>query len=450
MKLLAIGLPLPHMDVDNYNPLMAPSFFDYDALFVDPVAFTAIADQVITGEEPFETFDGRPIVNGPTTANAVGAGDQLRRRLEETQHLLEAGGTVIVVGRPNATRAGLVGFEGCDRYSWLPAPAGIAWGPPIIRAAEGKTIRIAAEDHPFASFLRDRRKELAYRAVFDERQPAVARAGRVIARGGSNVPIGMEFRHLGGRIVFIPVIIDEGGTHRATIAERLIEIARQLIDHPDTELESYWVGSVAVTGLEQVEAELEDADRELSAATERRDAARERHDELAAHRRLVTAEGRDLVDATRKALAMLGFVVTGEGPKIVIESEGQRAFVEVEGARDQVVEWPYVRLQRRLEEELLQNGTAPRGLVVANGQRIVPPEQRYQRFSGPLRIACENYHYCLLTGETLFALVQRVLGGADDSFLGGARRRILQTYGELDGPHALGEAEAPQDTGPIF
>ncbi len=130
MRLLAIGFSLPSPDIDNYSVLTAPSYFDYDALLVDPESLTAIAARL--GEEgaEFEAQDGRPVINGPSSAAAAGAADQFLRRHEETQRFLDHGGVVIVLGRPNAQQGGVRGFEGCDRYSWLPAPAGMTMPTP--------------------------------------------------------------------------------------------------------------------------------------------------------------------------------------------------------------------------------------------------------------------------------------------------------------------------------
>src|SRR5690606_12676545 len=140
----------------------------------------------------------------------------------------------------------------------------------------------------------------------------------------------------------------------------------------------------------------------------------------------------------------------GGGEPLVARSEGIEAFVEVESSREQVVEWPYVRLQRRLEERLLATSEQPKGIVIANGERTKAPETRETRLTPALRIACENYRYVLLTPETLLALVQRALGGADESELTQMRRRILRSSGLLELEQALGEAEEPQGSGPIF
>lgn len=449
MRVLAIGYPLPNKDIDNYSPLTAPSYFDYDGLFIDPLSVTASAASLLGGEREFEAFDGRPVLNAPTTASTVSAADQLRRRQDETRRLLEAGGTVVVAARPNAVQPGILGFEGCDRYSWLPAPAGISWGSPHLIAAEGRTIRVTAEDHPLAGPLRRFRKGTAYRAVFDERHGPV-RQGRVLATGGAGAPIAMEFTVLGGRVVFVPIFTDESGPVRAQIAEAVVDVFGQLAQLPSEEDAPYWLRTQAVPGMEQAEAEVDELTVAATDASARAEAARARLDSLAAHRALLWADGRRFQDAVASALRLLGFEVTHDADGVVIGSEARTSLVECESSRDEVVEWPYVRLQRRLEAALLKDGASHAGLVVANGQRTKDPSERTGEYSETLRIACENYRYGLVTGQTLFALVQRALGGAGEGVLLGARRRLLGTNGEIPLELALGEVAEQPDAGPIF
>ncbi len=451
MRLLAIGYPLPHPEVDNYNVLTAPSYFDYDALFIDPASITRVVGQLLEGAETFEAFDGRPVVNAPTTASAVSAAEQVRRRLDETQRFLESGGSVVVVARPNATISGLAGFEGCDRYGWLPAPAGMMWNPPMVRAAEGKTLRVVDDQHPLSGVFRNFRSEIAYRAVFDDRNPAVRQSGHVLATGGGGLPVAMEFPVLGGRVVFVPALSDVVGSTRLDISEAIVGAVRLLIGQAGLEEAPWWTASAPVPGLEQVEAELEEARQAASDAAARETAVRERHDLLADHRRLLWADGAAFADAVANALMALGFTVASKpGEPLAIDSEGRAAFVECESSKEQIVEWPYVRLQRRLEERLLATKQAEGGLIVVNGYRAHALESRGEQFTEALRIACENYRYALLTGETLFALVQRALGGADAAALTGIRRRILGRAGLLPREVALGEVEEESDTGPIF
>jgi hypothetical protein len=452
MRILSIGFPLPNVAIDNYSALTAASYNDYDVLVIDPASITRDVNDLLAGAKTFDAQDGRPVLNAPTTATTVSATDQLRRRSDETARLLEAGGLVVALGRPDATIGGLLGFEGCDRYHWLPAPAGMAWGPPFLKAAEGKTVRIAAEQHPFSEVLREHRKEVTYRAMFDDRQAEVRRHGRTIAKGGAGIPIGMEFTVLGGLATFIPVLFESSGANRTALAQAIVDACRRLSGSEYLSEAPYWVRTMALPGLEQVEAELEEAQAEADQAVAHVTAVRERHDDLARHRRLLWEDGQPFAQAVTESLRMLGFTVTSAPLEpILVESEGVTAFAELESDREQVVEWPYVRLQRRLEEHLLKQGTAPKGIVIANGYREKDPDQREDELSEPLRIACENYRYSLLTSRTLFELVRRVLGGADDAALLGLRRRIMSGSGHLSLETLLGEAtEETSDAGPIF
>jgi hypothetical protein len=451
MRVLVIGYPLPDGAIDNYSVLTAPSYSDYDALFIDPASITRDAKRLIDEGVEFEAHDGRPVVNAPTTASAVSAADQIRRRAEETRRLLESGGSVIVMAKPNAVQAGVVGFEGCDRYAWLPAPSGLSWATPYLRAAEGKTTRVVAEDHPLSSLLREFRNEIGYRATLDDRQPELRAAGRVLAHGGSGIPIAMEFPLLGGRVLLIPAFSDSLGPIRGQIATGVVNLCRLLGGAATGEESPYWARSLALPGLEQAEAELETATLAASETQARVDAARERHDSLVNHRRLLWDTGRPFEQAVVEALRMAGFGVTGGfGEPLELTSEGTTALLEIESGFSEVVEWPYVRLQRRLEERLLKTSEQLKGVVIVNGQRQTAPDARGEQFTAQLRIACENYQYALVTAETIFGLVLRILAGADESALIGARRRILGGVGLVSSETVLDGTPEGKDAGPIF
>ena len=446
MRLISIGYPLPNVTVDNYNVFTAPSYFDYEAMLIDPESITRLVRQLVVGGEVFEAFDGRPVNNGPSTASAVSASELLKRRADETRRLLEGGGVVVVMARPNAVEPGLIGFEGCDRYSWLPAPEGFSWTSPLLRPAEGRSARMVLDDHPFTGTLRTFREYIRYRAVFDERQPGFREHARTIAVGGANVPIASQFNVLGGTIVFLPLLVDEVGSSRSDMAQTIVDAVRQLL-HDAPVQAPYFTQSVVVPGLAAVETELADAERDVASATEHVAAARERQQELASHRGLLWQDGAGFAAAVRRALVMLGFAEMNQpGEPFEVRADDTLAYVEVEASRERVVEWPYVRLQRRLEERLLKRGDQLKGIVVANGFREGDPASREQQFTDALRTACENYRYCLITGETLFAISLAIIEGATPERLEGMRRRILRTNGLLDTAHALGESEETTST----
>ncbi len=451
MRVLAIGYALPDAAIDNYSVFSAPSYSDYDAVVIDPSSITHAVQQLIAGTSEYTAFDDRPVLNAPSSASAVSGADQIRRRADETRRLLEAGGTVVVMTRPNAVQGGLQGFEGCDRYSWLPAPGGLSWGMPFIRPAEGKTVRVLAEDHPSATLLRNFRNEVASRASFDDHLPELRREARFLAAGGSGVPIAAEFDVLGGRVVFLPAFQDAISYNRPELARAIVELCIRLDSHGAAIEPPHWSQSVPVPGLEQVEAEVEEAESAAAEAASRAAAVLERHDALARHRRLLYEDGPVFGGSVAESLRLLGFSVEGgAGDPIEVTSEGAKAFVEVESSREQVLEWPYVRLQRRLEDHLLKQAEQLKGIVVVNAYRDQAPDQRGEAFTESLRIACENYHYSLITAETLFALLQRVLGGGDDAFLLAIRRRLMNGAGLLTIDQVLSEQPPAEKNETIF
>ncbi|MCH8348534.1 MAG: hypothetical protein IH901_08605, partial [Proteobacteria bacterium] len=78
-----------------------------------------------------------PHFAGPET---VGLGELLRDRLDETGRLLARGGLAVCFAYPNVVYHHVAGFSGCDRYCWLPAPAGLRYGEPLLRRGGGNAL----------------------------------------------------------------------------------------------------------------------------------------------------------------------------------------------------------------------------------------------------------------------------------------------------------------------
>ena len=430
MRLLSIGYPLQNRDVDNYNVLTAPSYFDYDAVIIDPQSITNVAKSLVDGDATANAFDDRPVVNGITTAASVAAADQIRRRLRETEALLEQGGLVLVMARPNATQSGVIGLEGCDRYSWLPAPEGLAWSAPLLQAAEGTNVHITDDTSPAAALVREHRRNLGFRAVFDGRHPAFQRAAHIWAEARPGLPVGVDFLAMGGRICFIPPIITNTTARGSQLPSAIVDAARGLLGERARQTPPIWTGALALPGLDAAEASVSTHEQAISEATELLDDARTHESEIAIYRDLLWSDGPAFREAVRRSLVLLGFEEEGDPDSPLVVKDGDtEALVELESVGGQVAEWPYVRLQRRLDERLLKDGTLLKGIIVANGHRTTDPKTREEPLSKPLQIACENYRYSLLTAETLFELVVIALGDADAERLEGIRRRIVRGSG---------------------
>jgi len=189
MRILSLACPLPDATVDNYDWASAPSFFDYDAIVVDPAdAVSKFIESVLTGkgDAPL-TYDDEGILDGPTTAEAIGLADMLRRRREETERLLARGGLVVCYAQPDVEHRGVTGFNGAHRMYWLPAPNGKDYGPQYVKPALGMHVETADFEHPFANYLEGVRNNVHYRALFTE--GASGFGGHVLGRSPGGAAI---------------------------------------------------------------------------------------------------------------------------------------------------------------------------------------------------------------------------------------------------------------------
>ena len=155
MRILTLGCALPDSSIDNYDWASAPSFFDYDAIVVEPQqAISKMINEVVqgTGETPL-TYDDEAVLDGPSTASTVGLADLLRRRRDETERLLSRGGLVIVFAYPDVAHTNVASFTGAHRYYWLPAPSGMDYGTSYVKPAGGTQVKPLDYQHPFADYL---------------------------------------------------------------------------------------------------------------------------------------------------------------------------------------------------------------------------------------------------------------------------------------------------------
>ena len=435
MRLLLIGFSLPNPNFDNYSFLQAPSFYDFDAVVIEPAQVSKVIEDVLARTEDHRTFAGEPVLNEPAGPFIVGLADHLQRRRDETERLLAAGKLLIVFARPNVPHSHVLGLPGYDRYSWLPAPPNVIYRPPHLVPADGRGVTLADATHPFAPLVDRFQNWFTYRAAFSERLPDFPTYGRVLMRSPGGAPIGVELRVGPGRILFLPALEDvPTGEMRFELATALHDAVKRTIAGEGDEDAPSWAASYTMPGLDESEAEVARARAAVQEAQDRLTEAQTRAAGLGEYRRLLwMGSGAGLDPVVRRAFRDLGFYVSyDETRPITIEADGRTAFVEAEGADEAVVEWPYLRLQRRLEKDLLATERPKKGIVVVNGHRRRKPENRGEQWTGPLRVACENYRYALLTGAQLFDLVRSAKEDADAENLRAIRESVLAAEGPLE------------------
>lgn len=403
MRILSLGLPLPGVPIDNYSFASAPSFFDYDALVVEPKALLQLIDDVAEGTKEHRLHSGERVVIEASVAREVSLVTLLRRRRDETERLLERGGAVVCFAYPNDTQE-------VDRYCWLPAPEGIAYREPFLLRGTGARFDVVLDDHPFAPLLLAWGEKLSYQACFAED------AGCAIARSVGGASVAIELRAGEGRIVFLPPLERvPAAEQRYAFSDALQTGLRQTLRLASKSSAPAWVATSTYA---------------LPAAAEGSEAAQS--GPPGGFEALLWQEGRSgLEKPVRAALALLGFAVAPDDidAPAQITFDGRTAFLEVEGATGVIGMEAHYPLRRRLEHAIAQ-GRPKRGLLVINGHRTQDPASRPQQYTEPLRVVAETMRYCIVTTAQLHRAVRAALEG-NGEVASAFRERLLTTEGIL-------------------
>jgi hypothetical protein len=419
MRILSLGVGLPDASIDNFNWASALSFYDYDAIVVDPSeAVSALVEGIVRGEGDFQTYDEIPIADGPTSSDTVGLADMLRRRRDETEKLLARGGLVVVFGYPDVPHPKVAGFTGCHRYYWLPAPAGADYGPNFVKAASGRHVKVVDYEHPFANYLDARRDDVLYRASFAEGATGFPGA-RVVGRSAGDTAICIDVPVGGGRVVFVPALPPrQSGGDRAAVATNLVAAIRNTLLTSAEGSAPEWVSQIALPGLDASRRRMEDAEAKLDELEAELDEARNEYRGTDRYRRILWQEGKYGFELpVRDALKLLGFAEysTPDMPGR-FAYKGDQLLVEAESSTTAVGMDPHYRLRQRIEERIVDDAREPpRGLIVVNGYRETEPSRREQEHIDALRVASESMRYCVITASQLFEAVKDQLEGKGDA-----------------------------------
>jgi hypothetical protein len=286
---------------------------------------------------------------------------------------------------------------------------------------------------PLAPFINGFQSWFHYRAYFAENLAAFAGKGEVFARSIGGAAVGVRFPFGHGQLYFLPAMYSTPeGEPRFTLAQTLLGCLTQSVHAAAEDQAPDWISSVRLPGIEPLEAAAEQARARLDEATERYQDAATKLDQVARFRRLLWQEGRyGLEPVVREAFQTLGFKISLDvDTPAILEADGRTAFLEAEGSDEPVVEWPYFRLQKRLEKDLIATREVKKGIIVVNGLRRAPLADRTGSYSEALRIACENYRYALLSSEKLLELVKAAETQPDEDSLRHLRDLVFEMTGD--------------------
>lgn len=437
MRILSLGIALPDPQVDNYTWSSAPSFFDYDAIVVDPaVAVSDMIEGVVRDGTSYTSYNEEPVENGPTTANTIGLADLLKRRADETERLLGKGGLVVCFAYPDVPHPKVSGFTGCHRYHWLPAPPGSTYAPPYLCPASGTEARATDYEHPFAEFLERHQTSVQYRALFAEGASGFGGQAKVIARSPGGAANGMDLLVAGGRVVFLPALPERLSTmDRTSLAATIVNGIRDALLISAEGPAPSWVSGLSLPGLQEAQERVDQAETRLEALETELEEARNEYRALDRYRRILWQEGKYGLDLpVRDALTLLGMTSFAKPDEPAVFSyEGRHILVEAEGGPEAIGLGPHYRLRQRIEHHIAARGEPPRGLLVINGYRDMPLASRPRPYEDTLKLMAETMRYCVVDTTLLFQAVRAKMAG-EDKAVKAFLETLIETEGVYEGP----------------
>jgi hypothetical protein len=442
MRILSLGQGMPDQAMDNYNWASALSFFDFDALLIDPMlAVSKFVEDVAQGEGDYKTYDDIPVAEGFTNADAVGVVDILRRRRDETERLLARGGLIVCFAYPDVSHNRVLGFTGFHRYHWLPAPEDTNYGADYLKPASGRSVKVLDWEHPFAGFL-DATTAFLYRASIAEGAAGFPGA-KIIARSPGGAAVAADVPVGNGRVIFLPALVaNVTGQQRSQIAAALSAAIRNTLLTEAEGSAPDWLEEVVLPGIDDARTKMEDAEAKLDELEADLDEARNEYRGLDRYRRILWQEGKYGYELpVRDALVLLGGTSYGQPDEPALFNMGsETVMVEMESSPGEVGMEPHYRLRERMEGRIARDKRRAHGLLVINGHNTVAPAERERQYTDSLRIAAESMRYCVVTATDLFDAVRDKLEGKGDAkaFL----TRLVQTEGIFTPAEPETEAEA--------
>ena len=446
MRILSLGIGLPDAAIDNYNWASSLSFYDYDAIIVEPAqGVSRLIEGVVKGDQ-YKTYDDIPVADGPTTSETVGLGELLRRRRDETERLLAKGGLVVVFAHPDVPHPSVSGFTGAHRYYWLPAPEGKDYSSNHLKPAGGRHVNVVDWEHPFANYLDAKRNDVLYRVAFAE-GPGAFEDAHVLARSDGGTAIAIEVPVLAGRVIFIPALPPRiTPADRSTFAANLVAAIRNTLLTTAEGSAPEWLDDEPLPGLEEARRRMQDAEAKLDELEASLDAAKAEYLGIERFRRILWQEGKYGFELpVRDALLQLGFrqfSTVDQPAHFVLGSDP--VFIEAESSAGPVGMDPHYRLRQRLEAKIADDGRAPpHGVIIVNGYRETLPAEREQQYTNALRVAAESMRYCIVQASDIFDALRQKLEGKSDgkAFC----KLMLETEGVLSVPDAVGVVAASEE-----
>lgn len=148
---------------------------------------------------------------------------------------------------------------------------------------------------------------------------------------------------------------------------------------------------------------------------------------------MLYGKGRVLFErSAADAFADLGFEVEPRGEVWRLSSEEGNALVAMEASEEARIGLSaYRKLHREIDRAITEGEDPTKGILLLSGSRELDPKRRPTQFAAEVLRGCEAHGYCLMTSYQLYKILLRAQEEKTKKALGGLRRTLLETDGEL-------------------
>lgn len=454
ISVLSIGKTLVGEGVTVSGFSDGPSFSEFDAVVVDPIAvqnwFGARAERRRDGTLHTETW-----VDG---GFGYSVRDTLRSRKAQTAKLLTNGGVLICVLRPVRDQLAIhyprtPVAKTVHVYSWLP----VAEIESFLVTGRGKANPdLVNSSHVFSQYFRAFPDQLEFEVALDGSKIDEASSNWIAKNKGGDY-IGLEIRAGGGYILFLPYLAVDEAEKEAAV---LINCVRTLQETAAVTPPPEWVSRYRLPGEDKNQPLINEVSAEIHKLEERKGALIEEQEAVRRFKKLLYERGKyQLEPVVRAAFRLLGCQVLepDECEKeyekkcdaILHLPEGSRAIVEIEGKNaDAIHVEKYRQLLDYMDLAITADGDH-KGILVGNGFRLLDPEERppKEQFTDDVKKRAGRKGYCLLTTCELFRAVRITLERPDDEQL---KKNIRNGIIGCEGVYQFTEPQKSLDNLPSF
>ena len=454
MRLLSLDFDPTYGDDNERSEFKGDlSVFDFDVVMWDPAGSLSSYTNYYQS-----TYKGVPSLGDDESVRAQA---DIERRRSEFLEFVNAGRTLIVIGRPPqecyvATGRKKYSGTGKNRISTrLVAPIDLLDALPLdvdpqFEVARGNRIDVSG-DGPIASVLRKYREFMTYETVIS------GFPGAALARvtGTDRMIAGIHRFGNAGHLIILPspdfqlkpeddedveleVEVDSDEVERWT--EEAPEFQTDLlaaVEQLGSAVSSRpaWTERFSTAEQQRIRTELVEQFRQVEVARTKLSALQGRREEAESRDQLYLGTGRALELEVKAVFEVLGGTVTepppGRDDWRVAFAEGQ-AVVEVKGLTKSAAEKHAAQLEKWVAGLLEGTGEQFKGILVVNTYRETPLDKRTKKsFPDQMVPYSTSRSHCLVTGLQLFLIRSEVEN--DPARAEHWRKQLLESSGIIEG-----------------